>query len=126
MTDTAPRGTRIAHVGLAVAALDQILPFYRDVLGMVEVPLDDATSGLGVIGQDVTDDINYFGSANAALIAADFHGRDARREFTVTRTILWESQGAAKAEVTRKEIELILLHRANDPAVGYNRWPPFK
>jgi methylmalonyl-CoA/ethylmalonyl-CoA epimerase len=42
MTDTAPRGTRIAHVGLAVAALDQILPFYRDVLGMVEVPLDDA------------------------------------------------------------------------------------
>ena len=42
MTDTAPRGTRIAHVGLASAALDQILPFYRDVLGMPEVPLDDA------------------------------------------------------------------------------------
>ncbi len=42
MTDTAPRGTRIAHVGLAVAALDQILPFYRDVLGMIPVPLDDA------------------------------------------------------------------------------------
>ena len=42
MTDTAPRGTRIAHVGLAVTALDQILPFYRDVLGMPEVKLDDA------------------------------------------------------------------------------------
>ena len=42
MTDTAPRGTRIAHIGLAVNALDQILPFYRDVLGMAEVPLDDA------------------------------------------------------------------------------------
>ncbi len=42
MTDTAPRGTRIAHVGLAVASLDQILPFYRDILGMPEVPLDDA------------------------------------------------------------------------------------
>jgi len=29
-------------VGIAVSALDAILPFYRDVLGMPEVPLDDA------------------------------------------------------------------------------------
>jgi methylmalonyl-CoA/ethylmalonyl-CoA epimerase len=36
------RPTRIAHVGLAVQALDQILPFYRDILDMPEVPLDDA------------------------------------------------------------------------------------
>ena len=42
MTDTAPRGTRIAHIGLAVTALDQILPFYRDILGLPVVPLDDA------------------------------------------------------------------------------------
>jgi methylmalonyl-CoA/ethylmalonyl-CoA epimerase len=42
MTDTAPRGTRIAHIGLAVSALEQVLPFYRDILGMPEVPLDDA------------------------------------------------------------------------------------
>ena len=42
MTNTAPRGTRIAHIGLAVSALDQVLPFYRDILGMPEVPLDDA------------------------------------------------------------------------------------
>ena len=46
MSDTAPRGTRIAHVGLAVTALDQILPFYRDVLGMPEVKLDDADGAL--------------------------------------------------------------------------------
>ena len=37
-----PRGTRIAHIGIAVRALDELLPFYRDVLGMPEVPLDDA------------------------------------------------------------------------------------
>jgi methylmalonyl-CoA/ethylmalonyl-CoA epimerase len=37
-----PRGTRIAHIGIAVPALDELLPFYRDVLGMPEVPLDDA------------------------------------------------------------------------------------
>ena len=42
MSVPARRGTRIAHVGLAVTALDEILPFYRDVLGMPEVPLDDA------------------------------------------------------------------------------------
>ena len=36
------RGTRIAHIGIAVRALDEILPFYRDVLGMPETPLDDA------------------------------------------------------------------------------------
>jgi methylmalonyl-CoA/ethylmalonyl-CoA epimerase len=39
---TAPRGTRIAHIGIAVHALDEILPFYRDILGLPEVPLDDA------------------------------------------------------------------------------------
>ena len=42
MTDQPRRGTRIAHIGIAVSALDEILPFYRDVLGMPEVPLDDA------------------------------------------------------------------------------------
>jgi methylmalonyl-CoA/ethylmalonyl-CoA epimerase len=42
MSVPARRGTRIAHIGLAVHALDEILPFYRDVLGMPEVPLDDA------------------------------------------------------------------------------------
>lgn len=36
------RGTRIAHIGIAVRSLDALLPFYRDVLGMPQVPLDDA------------------------------------------------------------------------------------
>jgi methylmalonyl-CoA/ethylmalonyl-CoA epimerase len=36
------RGTTIAHVGVAVRALDDVLPFYRDVLGMPETELDDA------------------------------------------------------------------------------------
>ncbi len=40
---TAPlRGTRIAHIGIAVESLEAILPLYRDLLGMPEVPLDDA------------------------------------------------------------------------------------
>ena len=42
MSDVKPRPTRIAHIGIAVPALDEILPFYRDLLGLPEVPLDDA------------------------------------------------------------------------------------
>ena len=38
----ARRGTRIAHIGIAVRSLDEILPFYRDILDLPEVPLDDA------------------------------------------------------------------------------------
>ena len=37
-----PRGTRIAHIGLAVRNLAEILPLYRDVLGLAEAPLDNA------------------------------------------------------------------------------------
>ena len=39
---TARRGTRLAHIGIAVRSLDEILPFYRDILDLPEVPLDDA------------------------------------------------------------------------------------
>jgi methylmalonyl-CoA/ethylmalonyl-CoA epimerase len=42
MSDVPRRAPRIAHVGIAVRALDEILPFYRDVLGLPQVPLDDA------------------------------------------------------------------------------------
>ena len=42
MTHVPRRAPRIAHVGIAVRALDEILPFYRDVLGLPEIPLDDA------------------------------------------------------------------------------------
>ena len=38
----ARRGTRLAHIGIAVRSLDEILPFYRDILEMPEVALDDA------------------------------------------------------------------------------------
>lgn len=43
------RGTRLAHIGVAVADLADILPFYRDILGMPELPLDDA-DGARIVG----------------------------------------------------------------------------
>jgi len=42
MQKATSRGTRIAHIGIAVDALDHILPFYRDLLGLPEQPLGDA------------------------------------------------------------------------------------
>ena len=77
------------------------------------------------VGRDFTDDINYFGSADSRLIAGDFT-RQERRIFTITREILWESSSASDQEVTAVEIDLIRELRANDPEVGYNRWPKFK
>jgi putative N-acetylmannosamine-6-phosphate epimerase len=77
------------------------------------------------IGRDLTDDIDYFGSADSRLIAADFT-REQRRDFTIRREIIWESETATDSEVALREAQLIREHRSNDPAVGYNRWPPFR
>ncbi len=77
------------------------------------------------IGQDRTGSINYFGSANSELIARDFSPAE-RRDFTIRREILWESENASDTELSRKEVELILEHQSNDPSIGYNRWPKFK
>jgi methylmalonyl-CoA/ethylmalonyl-CoA epimerase len=49
MTESSPRGTRIAHIGIAVQSLEALRPFYRDVLGLPEVPLDDA-DGAAIAG----------------------------------------------------------------------------
>ena len=76
------------------------------------------------MGQDITDSINYFGSASSALIAKDFT-REQRRDFTIRKEILWESETATNAEVNRKEVEFIVGLGANNPATGYNRWPKF-
>ena len=35
-------GTRIAHIGVAVRSLEEILPLYRDLLGMPETQLADS------------------------------------------------------------------------------------
>lgn len=46
---SARRGTRLAHIGIAVRSLDEILPLYRDILDLPDVPLDDA-DGASIAG----------------------------------------------------------------------------
>jgi hypothetical protein len=74
------------------------------------------------IGKDLTDSINYFGSASSELIAKEFT-RDQRRDFTIRKQILLESETATDDEISEREIALIREHRSNDPAIGYNQWP---
>ena len=49
MKNPARRGATIAHIGIAVRDLNAILPFYKEVLGLDEVPLDDA-DGARIVG----------------------------------------------------------------------------
>jgi hypothetical protein len=74
------------------------------------------------VGKDLTDSINYFGSASSALIAKDFT-REQRRDFTIRKQILWESETATDSEVSQREVEFIRELKSNDPDVGYNQWP---
>ena len=73
------------------------------------------------IGKDLTDSINYFGSADSELIAKDFTGGQ-RRDFTIRKEIIRGSEKALDEEVNKKEVELIKKHQSNDPKIGYNQW----
>lgn len=75
------------------------------------------------IGKDLTDDINYFGSANSELISADFT-REERRRMVIVKEIIFESESVG--EINRAEVELIRFHGSNNPEIGYNQWPKFK
>ncbi len=77
------------------------------------------------VGKDLTDSINYFGSASSILIAKDFN-REQRKDFTIRKEIIWESDTATDQEVNAKEVEYILQYRSNDPVIGYNQWPKLK
>ncbi len=77
------------------------------------------------IGKDLTDSINYFGSADHDVLAKDYT-RDQRKDFTIRKEIIWESETATDSEVNQREVEYIREFKSNHAKVGYNRWPKFK
>ena len=77
------------------------------------------------IGKDFTNSINYFGSANSELISKDFCD-EARKSFTITREILFESDTLEDKDINILEVEFILKYESNNPLIGYNQWPKFK
>lgn len=77
------------------------------------------------IGKDLTNSINYFGSASSKLIELDFL-TEHRKSFTISRDILWESETASDKEVNQMEIKLIREYQSNNPEIGYNMFPKLK
>ena len=51
MPSSERRGTRIAHVGIAVRSIGDLLPFCRDILGLRDVDLNDS-DGSRIAGLD--------------------------------------------------------------------------
>jgi hypothetical protein len=80
------------------------------------------------VGKDSIGSARYMGSPDPQLVNADFAKLpdEQRRDYTIRKEILWESEDATEAELSAKEVEMILRYRSNDPEVGYNRWPKFK
>ena len=77
------------------------------------------------IGKDLTNTFRYFGSPNSKLLESDFTDEE-KKDFTIRREIIWQSNDATNKEVNKKEIELILKCKSNNPKIGYNRLPKFK
>jgi hypothetical protein len=77
------------------------------------------------IGKDSIGSARYMGSPDMNLVNADFAvlPEHIRRDYTLRKEILWESDSATEAELSAKEVEMIRHYRSNDPAIGYNRWP---
>lgn len=72
------------------------------------------------IGQDRTDDINYFGSADSHTIARDFSEAE-RMDFTVRKEILVRRENISVRELNRLEREYILEFDSAYSDIGYNR-----
>jgi len=77
------------------------------------------------VGMDLTGSLGYFGSPHSKAIAADFPPEQ-RRDMTIRREIIWESETATDAEVRAKEIEFINALGSNNPTTGYNKWPKLR
>lgn len=80
------------------------------------------------IGKDSVGSYRYFGSPDIETVNADFLSLPdtQRRDYTVRKQILWESDVATEEELSTMEIKMIREHRSNDPTIGYNRFPPFR
>ena len=75
------------------------------------------------IGKDLTNSLTYFGGVNSELVAKDF-SEDQMRDFSVRKQIIFESESTE--EINKIEAQLIIEHGANNPEIGYNKWPKFK
>lgn len=79
------------------------------------------------IGKDSIGSHRYFGSPDMDVVNRDFENlpEESRKNYTVRKEILWESDDCSETELAAKEVEYIREYTSNNPDVGYNRWPKF-
>lgn len=77
------------------------------------------------IGSDLTDDINYFGSASSKFIAQEHPEMKVGDKFKITKEILWISNTATAYEVRKIENKFIIDYESNNPQKGYNQIPKY-
>jgi len=79
------------------------------------------------IGKDSIGSHRYFGSPSMELINQDFEtlSLEKRKDYSVRKQILWESENCTETELSSKEVEFIRKYNSNNPQIGYNRWPKF-
>jgi hypothetical protein len=94
---------------------------------MKQVYMITYPTGKIYIGKDSFGSHRYFGSPDIDIINSDFANLpdEVRKDYTVRKQILWESEDCPETELSRKEVEIIREYQSNDPAIGYNRWPKF-
>ena len=79
------------------------------------------------IGKDSIGSYRYFGTPDMNTVNTDFENLpdEIRKDYTIRKEILWESDNCTEAELSRKEVEFIRKLQSNNPHIGYNRWPKF-
>lgn len=77
------------------------------------------------IGKDSIGSHRYFGSPDMNIINDDFESlpEAIRKDYTVRKEILWESEDCTESELSQMEVMYIREYKSNDPCIGYNRWP---
>ena len=79
------------------------------------------------IGKDSVGSHRYFGSPDMEIINTDFLNlsEEVRKDYTIRKQILWESEDCSETELAQKEVVFIREYQSNNPEIGYNRWPKF-
>lgn len=79
------------------------------------------------IGKDSFGSHRYFGSPNIDIINDDFASlpEEVRKDYSVRKEILWESEDCSEEELSKKEVHYIREFESNNPVIGHNRWPRF-
>ncbi len=74
------------------------------------------------IGTDAIGSCRYFGGPDMDLFNADFQNLpdEVRKDYSVRKPILWESEEATDEELSAKEVELIREYQSHNPNIGYN------